>query len=121
MKARHEMTTRPGRSDRPRQKSSLAFVTPLAATTPFTRRALGTREADDLALVLLALARQADDPAGEPVQHVDFYEAEAFSRWAGGRLPTELEWEKAAAGTPEAGWGVVPCAASPIRATRCEV
>ncbi len=57
-----------------------------------------TAENDHWQLFTLNGPRQVE--AAEPVCHVSFFEADAFARWAGARLPGEAEWEVACGDLP---------------------
>jgi iron(II)-dependent oxidoreductase len=81
--------------------------------------------ADDGSWRRLRFGRLEPVPPAEPVQHVSWFQADAFARWEGRRLPTEAEWEIAAEGSDPARanlgrrrFGPAPAGAHPGGASR---
>jgi ergothioneine biosynthesis protein EgtB len=73
---------------------------------------------DDGSWMVMSLeGRRAIDPAA-PVSNVSYFEADAFARWSGKRLPTEFEWEVAAARMPLEGNNLGTGAFKPLPAAR---
>ncbi|MFT7671546.1 MAG: ergothioneine biosynthesis protein EgtB [Planctomycetota bacterium] len=64
-----------------------------------------------------SLGGQSDLVGTQPVSHISYFEADAYARWAGARLPTEAEWEVAANGQEIEGNFVEEGSLQPIPAT----
>ena len=79
------------------------------------RHPLMWRESDDGWREFTLYGERALDPHA-PACHLSFFEADAFARWSGARLPTEVEWEHACEGLPVEGCFVESRALHPIGA-----
>ena len=113
---RHEVEVAPFRIDRlPVSNADFAaFVAATGAEPPLYWERDGAGGWVDSRFGL-----QAELDPAVPVIHVDHHQASAYARWAGKRLPTEIEWEVAAAGSDPAaanldhdGFGTRPPAAA---------
>jgi iron(II)-dependent oxidoreductase len=102
--ARREVWSEPG----------WAFVQRTGAQAPLHWRVSPARREGREEWEGLAFGRRLPLHPDAPVVHVSWFEADAYARWSGARLPTEAEWEKAAAWDPAIGvsrlfpWGDAP-------------
>ena len=70
---------------------------------PFYWQRDGDREGDGACWQLMTLSGMRGLDPAEPVCHVSFFEADAYAKWAGKRLPLEAEWERMAGECPVEG------------------
>ena len=106
----------------PRRSSGSPTVGTPCRSTGGTRPLYWRRDDGDGWSRLHARRAAARSIAAEPVVHVSHYEADAFARWAGARLPTEFEWEHAVRDRSDRGRDGLtddaPCAPGCTRAPR---